>query len=410
MYFYEPHKSCSLFGALRYLSNIKDAVILIHGPFGCSFFNRNGIIRLNGYYSAPYKVDIPKIFCTGFNENDAIFGAEDKVKNAITEIIEKFSPKIVFVMNCCVSEITGENIDDISSELSSKYDVRVIPVHSAGFKGDHRVGMHMASDIIFNEFICDKPNNCDGKTVNIIGEFDYFNNCINELISELNKIGVNKIIEIPGKSGIDDFMYAGSSDLTLVSCGFAGMRLAKQLQNKYNVPYVGTGIDLYGIENTYKYYSKIYDFFNYQKDELEIKYENYKNKLKEYNDYFKNKTAFVVAGMRRAVGYSAILEELGISIEFIFSEVDPENYSKDIFLKYSKSVISNDPAFELYNLVEEKKPDIVLSTLSELIAPHKYITRTDEDFAGFEGAIRMAEYLKKEISLSDDSLYVSIQN
>ena len=70
----------------------------------------------------------------------------------------------------------------------------------------------------------------------------------------------------------------------------------------------------------------------------------------------------------------------------------------------------NDPAMELYNLVEEKKPDFILSTLSELIAPHKYITRTDEDFAGFGGAVRLAKYLLENMPIEQDSLFVSIQN
>ena len=49
MNYEEPFRSCYLFGALRYLANLKDTVCLIHGPTGCSFFCRNSVMILNGY-------------------------------------------------------------------------------------------------------------------------------------------------------------------------------------------------------------------------------------------------------------------------------------------------------------------------------------------------------------------------
>lgn len=409
MYYFEPYKSCSLFGTLRYFSNIKNSICLIHGPSGCAFFNRNGIIRLNGYYSAPYKIDIPKIFCTGYNENDAIFGAEDKLKTAVRELLRTFSPDVIFIFNCCVTEITGENIDDIAKSISRESGVMCIPVHSAGFKGDHKVGMHMAVDLLFRYFITE-PHKIRKRSVNILADFDYFNNTSAELVKILNRIGVTDITHVPGRCTVTELKECNGAELNIVACGFAGRKFAEMFKKKYGTPYIGNGIDFYGISKSYLLYCSLCNFYSCDKSWLVAMKNEAFRKLSEYKPFFAGRHAVIVAGMRRSVGYSEILTELGVKIDFIFSECDERFYSNDIYLQYSENIMCNDPAMRLYDIVEEKKPDIVLSTLSELIAPHKYITRTDEDFAGFEGALRFAEYIKTNLEKIDRSLFVQIQN
>lgn len=409
MYYFEPYKSCSLFGALRYFANIRNSVCLIHGPSGCSFFNRNGIIRLNGYYSSPTKIEIPRIFTTGFNEKDAIFGAEEKLENAIDELVEKFSPEVMFVFNCCVTEITGENIDDICQRAQQYHKIPVIAIHSAGFKGDHRVGMHLAADLIFQNFIQEKaaprPN-----SVNILADFDYFNNTSVEVTQILHRIGIQNILHVPGKCTVEQLRQASGATVNLVACGFAGKHFAELFRKKHGIPYIGIGVDFYGIEKSYQLYAQICDFFGQDKDWLLAMKHDAQRKLEVYKPFFQGKRAFIIAGMRRTVGYSEILKELGVSIDFIFSECDPTEYQSDMFMKYSTNIMCNDPAMELYNLVEKEKPDFILSTLSELIAPHPYITRTDEDFAGFAGAVRMAQYLVENLPPEKSPLFVGIQN
>ena len=409
MYYFEPYKSCSLFGALRYFANIQNSVCLIHGPSGCSFFNRNGIIRLNGYYSAPYKINIPKIFTTGFNEKDAIFGAEEKLEKAIDELIEKFSPDAMFVFNCCVTEITGENVDDICQRAQENYGISCIAIHSAGFKGDHRVGMHLAADLIFKNFMQQKseprPN-----SVNILADFDYFNNTSVEVTEILNRIGIRDILHVPGKCTIEQLRQATGASVNLVACGFAGKYFAEMFRKKHGIPYLGIGVDFYGIEKSYQLYGEICDFFGKDKTWLLDRKREAEEKLEPYKPFFRGKRVFIIAGMRRTVGYAEIMKELGASVEFIFSECDPGEYKEDMFMKYSTNIMCNDPAMELYDIVEREKPDFILSTLSELIAPHQYITRTDEDFAGFSGAVRMAQYLKDHLPQEDAPLFVGIQN
>lgn len=401
-----PFRSCSLFGALRYFCNISNSVILIHGPSGCSFFNRNAMIRLNGYYSAKHVVPVPHIYCTDFDENDVIFGGTEKVKNALSEIIEKLSPEVVFVMNCCVSEIIGEDIDNIAVEFTRRYGIRVIPVHSAGFKGDHKYGMKMASEILFREFI-DNENPRRSMCVNILGDLDYFNHTSQELIRVLNEAGVASIHLVPGNCSINELQHVSEASLNIITCGNASRHLAQLFYERFQIPFIGDNASLFGIENTYNTYCKIFDTLNLDKAMLDKKRQCAQERLQQYLPFFKGKSAVIVSGTRRALGYAEIFKNLGIEIKLIFSEFDPVYTDQKDFMKYSQNVFLNYYPNDMIRKIEDMNPNFIFSTLSELVAPYKYIARTDDDFAGFDGVERMAKHLITKFE-EGEKLFVKI--
>lgn len=406
MYACVPFKSCSLFGALRYFSNINNAVILVHGPSGCTFFSRYAMIRLNGYYNSPYPVPVPKIYCTDFSENDVIFGGREKLCKALTEIMDVHSPDVVFVMNCCVSEVIGEDIDDVASEYADGYHIPVIPVHSAGFKGDHKYGMKMASEILFEKFMTKKLPTQKGR-INILGDLDYFNHTSKELIAVLNEVGVTDIRLVPGNCTLDEIRQCTSAELNIITCGNASRHLAELLKNKYGIPYMGNNADMFGIENTYHMYCKLFDFLGIDKAILVQKRKDATAAVEAYLPFFQGKSAAIVSGTRRAMGYAKVFQELGIEVKFIFSECDNEYVQKNEFMQYSKNLCVNEYPLDLLERIENLNPDFIMSTLSELIAPYQYISRTDDDFVGFSGVVRMAEYLKGKY-IEGEKLFVRI--
>jgi len=402
-----PYKSCSLFGSLRYLSCIKNSVSLINGPSGCAFFNRNNIVVVNGYYTAIEKVQIPKIFSIDFDEQDVIFGAQSKMEKAIDDIIKKYDPEVVFLFNCCVSEVIGEDIDSLAKQKQTEHGTLVLPVHSAGFKGDHKFGMRMACDILFDNFFCHSNEKCEDR-VNILGDLDYHNRSSKVLIDVLNEIGINNINHIPGNASVNELMKASSASLNIVTCENASRHLANKFLDNSNIPYIGNDSGLYGIDNTYKTCLEIYNFFNKSASKLDMLYQSSKKDLHEIRVKLEGKKAFIVAGTRRAIGYSNILKELGIEIQVIFSESEEKYINKNDFLPFSENVLLNESPEDLATIIEKERPDFILSTLSELIAPHKYVKRLSDDFAGFTGSKRMGEYLLSSIN-SDDRTYLRIQ-
>lgn len=394
MNYFEAYQSCSLFGALRYLSNIKDTICIINGPTGCAFYARNAIINLNGYFESQKKVPVPKIFTVNFNESDVIFGNSEKLHQILYDVINKYSPKIIFLLNCCVSEIIGIDIDEISNSISNNNNfTQIIPVHTAGFKGDHKFGMKLASNILCENLMPSTKIQTKHNRVNILGEFDYFNRSTLELSQELSKIGIDNIFHIPGKCSVADLYCAPSAVLNIISCQNASKHLAEMMKHKYGIPYIGDGLSLYGIENTYHFYSLIYEFFHVSTERLTQRKEIAYKELKKFTPYCLGKKAVIVAGHRRAIGYSNILKELGVEVSLIFSETDNCYTNKQDFEGYSDNILIDEYLDNLSETITKISPDIIFTTLPELIAPEKYLARLSDDFAGFSGALRMGQYL-----------------
>lgn len=395
MVYCEPYQSCSLFGAMRYFSNLKNCVTLINGPAGCTFYANNAIVRLNGYFNANEKVDIPKIYCVDFDEKDAILGSEKKLLQAAYELIDRFSPEVLLLFNCCVSEIVGSDIDDVADSIRVKYkDVLVIPFHTAGFKGDHKYGMRLASEMMM-EYVFEKAEaeERDYKKVNIMGEFDYFNRSTVELCEILREIGITNINYIPGKSSLAELRNSTNASLNIISCQNASRYLATMMEKKFGIPWLGNSNSLYGIENTFTFYNSLCDFFNVDNTFVKRMKEKALKDISPYKEKLKGKRAVVVAGTRRALGYSSILEELGVKIELLFSEADDIFANKKDFMKYSHNVWYNQYANELSEAIEALNVDFVFSTLPEIVAPIKYLRRPEVDYSGMDGVVRMAEYL-----------------
>lgn len=391
MNYEEPFRSCYLFGALRYLANLKDTVCLIHGPTGCSFFCRNSVMILNGYKDT-VEHSGPRIFSTCFNDDDVVFGGQKKLERAINDIYNKYHPKIIFVLNCCVTEIIGENIKDVANLLGDKLGCKIFTLNSAGFKGDHKVGMINAGNLLIDS-LSDNNINKEKNTLNILGEFNINLNTTQELKKYLTagRIKVNTIF--PATSTIEEINNIGSAELNYVVCNNASKNIAKKLENKFNIHSIYNNFGFFGVENSYSILEEIFNFFNIKNRDYQNIYIKTKKELKKFYDKLNGKTAIIISGNRRSLGYANLLNELGIKIKCIFTEKPLEEFNKEDYYKFTDKVLIEENSDDLRKIIEELKPDFVFSTFGEIVYPYKTIFRPKEDFAGFEGAIRFAEYL-----------------
>ena len=125
-----PRGTCKLFGAIKALGIIKNSVILVHGPKGC-VYHINYILGMRG--------DRPsEIYTTSLDEHDVIFGAEQKLKEAIGYLDITLQPELLFVLSCCTSDIIGEDVASAVRETMTQ--ARTIAISAGGFEGDFHEG------------------------------------------------------------------------------------------------------------------------------------------------------------------------------------------------------------------------------------------------------------------------------
>lgn len=123
-----PHRyvySGKLAGAMYAVSEIKDAIPIIHGPSGCGFHYKYTCRR---EYLPSYNSQ-----CTNLKEKDIIFGGEDKLRNTILETARKYSPSIIAVMPAVSVDMIHDEIDSVVESLKSKIDCKLISIKSEKF-------------------------------------------------------------------------------------------------------------------------------------------------------------------------------------------------------------------------------------------------------------------------------------
>lgn len=401
----EGFKSCSLFGSLRYFAGIRDTVCLIHGPQGCTFFNRNAVYHLNGYNRSSNF--IPHIFTTSFSEDDVIFGGRITLIKAIEDVIEDYNPRCIFLFNCCVTEVIGEDVDGVAQEQEKKYGVRIVVIHSAGFKGDHKKGFIMACDTIFREF-CNYRKPLVPNSVNVLGEFNAEQQTSQELRGYLEKSGIKVLSCIPSVCSLEELEESTGAELNIVYCGNAALRLAKHFEDVYGIPFVGSWGEFYGIESSKEIYNRILTFFGKSIDVYKQDYNRLLNLISKKKKIFLGKKAIIVSGMKRALGYGKILQELGIQVSYIYSDFECSMDLTEEFSKLSNNVDCNIAPSHLREYIELEKPDFLLTTLTELVAPYPFVAILEKDYEGFSGMERMIGVLEDVLINGKNSIYITL--
>jgi len=118
--------------AMYQLRDIGADAIVLHGPSGCCFRTAR-LLELDGV----------RIFTTAMGENDFIFGAMEKLRSVLDDVVEYLKsnkPKdgkyIIGVVGTCASMIIGEDLYSILDE----YEDIIVPVEIHSGLMDNTVG------------------------------------------------------------------------------------------------------------------------------------------------------------------------------------------------------------------------------------------------------------------------------
>jgi len=126
-----------------------DAIIL-HGPSGCSFRTAR-LLELDGV----------RVFTTGMDEKDFIFGGSEKLENTVRYVIDylrrerKKERYIVGIVGTCPSMIIGEDLH-LPSRKYSQEDVILVPVEVHSGMGDNTLGAIKAMEACLHAGLIDE--------------------------------------------------------------------------------------------------------------------------------------------------------------------------------------------------------------------------------------------------------------
>ena len=398
-------RACVYCGARVVLNPITDAFHIVHGPIGCASYTWD----IRGSLSSGEEV-YRNSFSTDLRERDVIFGGEKKLAGAIDEIVEKFSPKLIFIYSTCIVGVIGDDVDAVCKAAEEKYSIRVISVKSPGFAGNKSVGYKMACNALINLMGNEKHEKIQG--VNFLGDF----NLAGEmwiLTDYLRKIGVNVITKITGDSCYEELLNAPKATLNIVQCAGSMIYLAKRMEELYDIPFIK--ISFFGIEDTKLSLRRIADstgdseIIAKTKSFIEQKEAEMANELDFYRDQLRGKKAAIyVGGGFKAISLIKQFNDLGMKTVMVGTQTGRQD-EYEIIRKLADEgtvILDDTNPYELEKFILEKDADILVGGVKERPLAYKLgIAFCDHNherkhpLAGFEGAINFA----KEIHLTVNS-------
>lgn len=398
-------RACVYCGARVVLNPITDAYHIVHGPIGCAVYTWD----IRGSLSSREEI-YRNSFSTDLREKDIVFGGEKKLIAAIDEIVENYSPKLIFVYATCVVGVIGDDLEAVCRQAEEKYNIKVVPVQSSGFAGNKKDGYKAACHALLDIMKMGAPVE-KKKGINFLGDY----NLAGEMwiiTNYFKKLGIEVNAKITGDSTFEEIKNARRAELNVVQCAGSMTYLAKHMEEEYGIPFIN--VSFYGIEDTLESFEKVFNALGnkasleYNLDFIKEEAMETKRALKKYKELLKGKKAAIyVGGGFKAISLIKQFNELGMETVMVGTQTGkPKEYETIKMLAQEGTIILDDSnPSELERFIKEKKADILVGGVKERPLAFKLgIAFCDHNHERkhplncFEGAINFAQEVHTSVN------------
>lgn len=377
-----PRGTCRLFGTIKAISNIKNSAIVVHGPKGC-VYHINYIMGMRG--------DKPSnVYSTCMDENDVIFGAEEKLKEAIEELDTELNPDLLAVLSCCASSIIGEDVERVVQDVDTR--ATVIGIESGGFEGDYRTGYSETLKRLVDVLVQD-PDNIDRSAVNLIGMLRGGPD-LKELKKLLALAGLRVNAVLTADATLQQIRDLGSAALNIVVCEATGKEAAELLEQKFGMPYIVEEIPI-GYEATKRFLASVGDALGICVNLDHLLPKHYEEL------HLADKRVAVIGGPTRAVSMTNFLGEIGMAPKLVVVDFDSNTREKlDRLLSDECEVLIEPEQEAIIEKLNEMQINLIIGGMLEkpmavsLGIDHIDMMHGSQKTLGFEGADNLIRMLR----------------
>jgi nitrogenase molybdenum-cofactor synthesis protein NifE len=398
-------RACVFCGSRVVLYPIADAVHLVHGPIGCAAYTWD----IRGALSSGPELHRLS-FSTDLQEQDVIFGGEEKLYRALDELIDRHAPKAAFVYSTCIVGIIGDDLEAVCRRVSSEKGIPVIPVQSEGFKGNKRAGYNAACRAMFRLVGTGDTSGISPLSVNILGDF----NLAGEIwiIREyFRRMGLEVVANITGDGRVDDIRRAHGAALNVVQCSGSTMDLAKMMKEKFGTPFLR--VSYFGVEDMAESLYKLAEFFQEQDPGMmertrALVQEELREIYPEIERYRKaltgKKAAIYVGGAFKAFSLVKAFRLLGMDVVLVGSQTGTDEDYRELYDITDEGTIIVDDSnpLELSAFLQEKDVDIFVGGVKERPIAYKlgvgFCDHNHERKEALEGFIGMLNFAREVYS------------
>lgn len=393
----ESLRTCKLFGVVRAVLGIEGALPFIHGPLGCYYHIKYILGMLSG---KPVT-----LLSTEMDQNDVVFGAEDKLLHKICEADERYSPQLIFVLSSCASSIIGENISRVIDTTQDRVNAELILIDSGGFEGSQIEGYKECLSVLLDLVEPSLKEVNSGDQVNLVGQYRGGRD-LKILKGYFDRMGVHLNCVLTAGCTLEEVRRAPKVSLNISMCEASGIEPCELMEKKFDIPFLHETLPL-GVEATANYLRQVCKEMNreyiFTEDEKKAEKD-----LQEYLPSLKDKKAVIVAGATRAIALTRFLSELGMKPVLVCLDFEGKytDCKLDEIIKGGKldfTILKQPDYTDILIKTDELKPDIIFGGIgeiglsTELEIPLMDIMHAQEVTFGFEGAVSLAQKIKETL-------------
>jgi nitrogenase molybdenum-cofactor synthesis protein NifE len=393
-------RACVFCGSRVVLYPIADAVHLVHGPIGCAAYTWD----IRGALSSGPELHRLS-FSTDLQEKDVIFGGEEKLYRALTELIDRHQPNAAFVYSTCIVGLIGDDLQSVCRKVSEEKGIPVIPVESEGFKGNKRAGYNAACRAMFQLMGTGGTEGIPPLSINILGDFNLAGE-IWIIRDYFLKMGVETVANITGDGRVADLRRAHGAALNVVQCSGATIDLAKMMKEAFGTPFLR--VSYFGVEDMAEALYSVARFFEDRdpdimrrtrelvREELAVLYP----RLQEYREALTGKKAAIyVGGAFKAFSLVKAFRLIGMQVVLVGSQTGTEEDYQELHEITDEGTIIVDDSnpLELSSFLKEKDVDLFVGGVKERPIAYKlgvgfcdHNHERKEPLEGFVGMLNFA--------------------
>lgn len=411
--------SCPIDGAYLTLSKIQSLVILFHSPQGCStslWFLWGGAFSLKSVESDSSNSRAITL-STNLSESDVIYGGEEKLRKALTDIKEKYAPKYVAVLSSCCSGIIGENVESIVNEMAIKTGMNIGWLDTSGFKSWYWPnGYDYAHHFIVHKIMPSKNEvkKSQEKTINII---TYGNAAtVDEMECDrlMEKLGIQALhpFSVPYTS-IEKLQQSASAHMNFMMCKTYGLAFCEEMEKKYGTPYIRATHPMgsYYTEIWLREIAKVFNIENECDLVIQKEKENINDRIISIKQQLAGKRVAISAGHDKAPALIALAQELNLVIVYL-GILTYDNTTKEKFIEVNKLIdydfitLVNPQTYEELPIINEMRPDLYIGpagltpkvTALNIPAVSTHFNDFIGTFFGFQGVVNFGEYILRSMN------------
>ncbi len=384
-----PAKTCQPVGAMYAALGISGCLPHSHGSQGCCSYHRSALTR---HYKDPIMAT-----SSSFTEGASVFGGQANLLESITNIFAMYDPEIIAVHTTCLSEVIGDDLQQIIGKATAEGKVPegkvVIHTNTPSFKGSHVTGFsNMTTSMVqyFSENTGKKSNR-----VNVIPGFVEPSD-MSEIKRMAAEMGVS-ITMFPDTSGVvnspmdgkfhmypkggatkESIKASGDSRFTIALGDTASTQAAKALDVKCKVPFETLELPI-GLRATDAFIDLLRRKGGGQvSDSIMTERGQLLDVMTDMHQYFYRKKAALMGDPDQLESIVGFLSDLDMEITCVVSgtPAGPKFEARIKELSGADTIVKSGATadmFYFHQLIKKDKPDIIFGNTYT-----KYIAR-DED-------------------------------